>query len=98
MRKREVTYNQDQETREASNPLHVLLAATLERAVRDLTHSHSDIRRSTVWWFLQWRNTPVDETGISFKDIVDVLNLEDFQVQALMVRVRHADSKTETEQ
>lgn len=69
--------NMEEEDTESYDPYRHLLAAILERALRDLASPNQTIRVKAVRWFIPWYNTDEDSVGFSFKDVMDNLNLPD---------------------
>ncbi len=52
-----------------------LMYEILVRAIKDVTHSSPNVRREVQWWFSQWDYPPKGETGFTFRDVAEHLEL-----------------------
>lgn len=66
-----------------------LLAALLERAVRDLSPTADQVdRRSAIYWFL--RKESSDNRGFSFQDVAELLQLSDKHLRFIQEKLEDA--------
>lgn len=70
-----IVQNQEEEEFSDYDPYKSLLAAILERSIRDLASPDQTTRLKSVKWFIKWENTSEEDVGFSFKDVMDNLSL-----------------------
>ena len=77
-------HNANQEDYEPLSPEKVMLAALLQRAVRDLgRHARVEDRRDAIKWFKTPKKKLSYYTGFYFQDVAEILNLGNYQVQLI---------------